>query len=87
MSHIALEDLGSFSGFKNHHRDITDHKINTRQTALFSRWPVKLTIIALFKKQLEVNLFFVSMKCCADCEKREKNVTIKVIFLIKNSTL
>lgn len=89
MSHVALMDLGSFSGFKNHHKDIKDHKSNTRQTALFSQWPVKLTIIALFKKQLEVNLFFVSMRCCADYEKREKktSVTIKVIFLIKNSPL
>lgn len=58
-----------------------------RQTVLFSQWPVKLTIIALFKKQLEDNLFLISMRCCADCEKRKKkpSVTIKVIFLIKHN--
>lgn len=86
MTHIALMDLGSFSGIKKHHKDIKDHKSNTRQTALFSQRPVKLTIIASFKKQLEDN--FLSMRCCADCEKRGKknpSVTIKVIFLIKNS--
>lgn len=72
MAHIALMDLGSFSGVKKHHKDIKDHKSNTRQIALFSQWPVKLTIIVSFKKQLEGNLFFVAMRCCADCEKREK---------------